>query len=494
MKSLYGMDFPLSRQRQAAAKRPRSGLWAASGIPQRLHFQNGLARYFHVPFTARWDKGERPILRGMKLVLLTYGSMGDVLPYAALGRALAQAGHSVRVAAPMNFESSIRRLGLEYAPLFGDTREILESDSGRRWLAAAGPLRFFREMNRIARSLRGQLETDIPSACDGADAIVAHTLLAGAAATISEWRGIPVLPVFQIPLGPATRAFPHPLTEAFLKLPSALNRESFRLFFRLFDRGQRESLNAWRAQLGLGSIRGSLLGRLLDGRSVILHAYSGHLIPRPSEWGPEQVLTGSWQGDALTRHAMGLDTDPELEEWLGTGDPPVYFGFGSMPVDDGRALVDLTVQVAGELGVRAVIAGGWSRIASDRRDLPESVYCARMVDHARLFPRCRAVVHHGGAGTTAAGLTAGMPTLVCSVFADQPFWGERVTKLEVGRHLPLRRLTRERLRQSLKKILAPNVQSNAAAMGRKLQSEQGVHTAVDTIERWFPNAPPFCQM
>ncbi len=171
-----------------------------------------------------------------------------------------------------------------------------------------------------------------------------------------------------------------------------------------------------------------------------------------------------------------------LASWLDDGSPPVFFGFGSMPVEDPVAMVALIGEVSRAAGVRALVSAGWARLAAVDTDDPD-VYVTGPFNHDLVLPRCRAAVHHGGAGTLAASLGAGLPTVVCSVFADQPFWGARVTELNAGAHLRFRDLNRNTLQHALGAALTDKTTLRAAELGSLLRSsQQAAHRAVDLME------------
>jgi UDP:flavonoid glycosyltransferase YjiC (YdhE family) len=213
--------------------------------------------------------------------------------------------------------------------------------------------------------------------------------------------------------------------------------------------------------------------------------YSAALSPRPREWSADQQVTGFITPTRELRARLGEGSmPPGLQAWLNAGDAPVYFGFGSMPVQDPRRMLDMVAHVSRAKGVRALIGAGWSQFApTASRDL-EHVFIAPAFDHDRVLPACRAAVHHGGAGTTGAVLRAGLPALVASVFADQPFWAWRVANAGVGVAAKFRDLTPQVLDRALDRVLMPDMQLAARALGSKLRAESGATGAADQIERW----------
>jgi sterol 3beta-glucosyltransferase len=210
----------------------------------------------------------------------------------------------------------------------------------------------------------------------------------------------------------------------------------------------------------------------------VLHGFSAHVVPRPADWPDHAAISGFWH---LERQA---DWQPgaALEDFLAAGEPPVYVGFGSMAGKDPARLTKIVLEALQEAAVRGILASGWGGLAA--QDLPESVFQIDHAPHDWLFPRMSAVVHHGGAGTTAAGLRAGRPAVVCPFMGDQPFWASRVSALGAGPEpIPQKKLTAGGLAAAIRAALRNDkYQENALALGGKIRLEDGVSTAVSMIE------------
>jgi sterol 3beta-glucosyltransferase len=191
------------------------------------------------------------------------------------------------------------------------------------------------------------------------------------------------------------------------------------------------------------------------------------------------------------RAAFDESTPPAaLERWLDAGPPPIFCGFGSLPVLEPASLLAAARELTRELGVRVVIGAGWSKL--DGVELPaegsEHLFLVGSVDHEWLFPRCAAAVHHGGIGTVNASLGAGLATMICSVWLDQPFWGERITQLGVGHSVPFAKLTAKRLVDGVKRITADETRRRARELGEVVAREDGTRAAADACERLLPRA------
>ena len=240
-----------------------------------------------------------------------------------------------------------------------------------------------------------------------------------------------------------------------------------------------------RALVGLPPDRRRTVRKLAAAGVTELQVYSPALVPGlERDYGPHRPLVGLPRPRRRpARPALGEPgVDVGLDAWLSAGEPPVYFGFGSMPITDPHAAGAMIGRVARRLGVRALVSAGWGRLAVDDAE-GSHVRGVDALDHDALLPRCRAAVHHGGAGTTAAAVAAGVPSVVCSVFADQPFWGTRLERLGAGAHLRFAALDEESLTAALRAVLVPAVAARAAELGRLLRSEPpAAARAADLVE------------
>ncbi|MDH4043592.1 MAG: glycosyltransferase [Gemmatimonadota bacterium] len=414
----------------------------------------------------------------MRITVLTVGSRGDVQPYLALGAGLRAAGHDVRLATHARFRDTIEERGLAFRPLEGDPRELIRGRAGAEWLASGeSTIRFAHRFLRLFRPLLRPYLDDVQAACAGSDAIV-FAPLAFAAWHVAEALGVPS---WMAAVQPATR------TRAFPALPAAArespggayNLATHILTEQLVWQALRPALNAWRREsLALRPLplRGPF--RLMQTRRTpVLYGFSPLVLPKPTDWPPWYQLTGYW---FLDRPA-GWSPPPRVARFLASGPPPVYVGFGSMVPRDPAATTDLVLGALRRAGVRGILATGW--MGETTVSLPDQVLAVDDIPHDWLFPRVAAVVHHGGAGTTAAAMRAGRPAVVVPFFADQPFWAGRVAGLGVGPPpIPHRRLTLDRLAWAIRIAVRDDaVARRALALGDRLRAEDGVARAVEAI-------------
>ena len=411
----------------------------------------------------------------MRIAIVTLGSRGDVQPYIALGKGLQARGHEVRLAAPENVASWVEAHGLAFHGMGMDIQELAQSADVKRAIAG-NPLKIGKVWRTVAvPMMRAALEAIWETGRD-ADVIVYHPKVVGAA-DVAEKTGATPICASPIPMSP-TRAFAAPLIARDLGGP--LNRLSWAVF-RLMRAPLAGIVNAWRRDT-LGLPKGPTfppIGHRAGGLAIRLCAVSPAVVPRPQDWDADAHMTGYWFLD----EGQDWQPDPALAAFLAAGPPPIYVGFGSMPVRDPETLARAIVEGTRRAGVRAILATGWGGLAA--ADVPDTVHIIDGAPHDALFPRVAAVVHHGGAGTTAAGLRAGRPTLVCPLSVDQPFWGKRVARLGCGPPpLPLNRLTADRLAARLKdRVENPAVRAGAGAIAERLADEDGVGVAVSVIEK-----------
>jgi sterol 3beta-glucosyltransferase len=426
----------------------------------------------------------------MKITLLVTGTLGDVRPNLALALGLQKLGHEVTLVAPVNFESYVKQFNVPYHSLVGNTQEILESDEGRQWMASGNVKEFMKALNQITHRTRYEAQRDIMSACQECDLMIVHPLLLYYAATLSEKLNKPFILASPFPFAPATKEFPQFLVRA-KRLPFGfLNKITHRLFAKVYEKGKADDINEWRSKLGLKPLQGSLFKKIVDQQIPILQMYSPSLVPHPKDWGDHNYITGQWKmDDNHLPEQAGADSNADLDQWLDRGQAPIYFGFGSLPVLEPQKMMDMVLDITKSLNTRAIVASGWSNITASGTSLPESIFMIKTAHHESLFPRCSCVIHHGGAGTTHTTLESGTPSIICSTYGDQPFWGERITDLNIGRHIPFPALTKENLKQAIQELNDNSVRSRAAEIGKRIKAEKGLDDALAWIEQRLPTAP-----
>jgi UDP:flavonoid glycosyltransferase YjiC (YdhE family) len=421
----------------------------------------------------------------MYITILTTGSLGDVQPFLALALGLREAGYQVRIATHEQYRDIVTGRGIEFRPVGGDVRLLLESEEGRRLLDSGGNgLLALRQLARMAEPLAVRATRDAFEAVRDADLMIVGTPAFFGGEALAEATGIPVVYAGLGPMAP-TREAPSMLFPA---LPAGLgwmgrmgyHQLTHQLTLLAFAGLMRHPMNRARGQaLGLGDRGWIIPRRRFREGPLVLYGYSEAVLPRPRDWSSTQQVTGYWFLDRGT----AWEPSARLLDFLGSGPPPVCVGFGSMNDRDPRGLAELAVDALRRAGQRGILLTGWGGLASEQRW--DDVFVLDQAPHDWLFLRTAAVVHHGGAGTTAAGLRAGRPTVVVPYRADQPFWGRRVFDLGAGpKPLPRRRLTAEGLAEAIfHAVSRPELRAAADRVARRLRQEDGVGRAVALVER-----------
>jgi sterol 3beta-glucosyltransferase len=425
----------------------------------------------------------------VRITLFAHGLRGDVWPMVALGWSLARHDHEVTIAVPNEFGALAERAGLRTARLPFDMMAWLATPEGQQLLRSGGVRLLYGVQREFSRHAE-ELDDAHIAAAEGAQALITMPMTWDRAIALGEHLGIPTGVVFTQPAAPSTEYAPLSLTRGRLRSP-ALRRASHELAGWAWWRGVASSTRAFRRRLGLSRNRQATYRRFLDSELLALHTSSPILFPRPSDWKDHLTVTAAWQMPAALRDELHEGLPADLEAWLDAGEPPLFLGFGSMPVLEPEPLLADIAEVTDELGRRAIVSRNC--VPPGGGALPEHLWAVDASDHDRLFPRCAAVVHHGGLGSTHASLRAGRPTMVCSVFVDQPWWGERVRSLGVGAHVPFRELNRRRLEAGLRTLLDPAVGARAVALGEAIRAEgDGLGEATGILEDWLSTAgtPP----
>jgi sterol 3beta-glucosyltransferase len=414
----------------------------------------------------------------MRVAILTAGSLGDVQPYVALGAGLRDAGFSVRLATHVGFRELAEAHGLEFAAV---THPVSALTADPRWeaLQHAGDTaaRFVGRTVRLSRMLQPLLVKmldDHWAACQGADAVLS-SVSAFAGPQQAAALGVPHCWALVQPMSP-TAAYPHFMAPNALRLPGRLNFETHVLAERVHHRLFGRAADRWAATTPGAAVRRPARGALFgSGAGPVLYGISHALLPAPADWPPNITQSGHWFLDAPADAPLPA----QLSAFLDAGPPPVFVH--AARIGSRRSDFRSTVQdVLRRLGLRAVLSGG----QPDAPPMTDSILDVPPVPFDRLFPRVAAVVHHGGAGTTATALRAGTPSLGVPGFFDQPFWSARVAALGAGpRPLPARRVTAERLESALAALVqSPSMRERAADVARRISSERGVDEAVAHLQ------------
>ncbi|CAD7699030.1 unnamed protein product [Ostreobium quekettii] len=445
---------------------------------------------------------------------MAVGTRGDVQPFIALGRRLQAYGHRVRVASHSVYREFVLASGLEFYPLGGDPKVICEfvvRNRGVLPIKMSDVAENRKQLREIIYSTYGACICPDPQG-DGrefmAEALIANPPCYGHI-HCAEKLGIPLHMVFTMPWTP-TKDFLNPLariTDGMVSrlehLTQVLPKQSatgWRKFIRdgvswlsfvamedIVFLGMKDIVDQFRKEvLGLNALPNTQDTRhLLCTRQVpFMYCWSPSLIRKPSDWGQHIDVVGFFFLNQA--RLFQYQPSPELAEFLQAGLPPVYIGFGSMMVGNAKELTKIIFDAVAKAGVRALLSKGWSNLGQGF-ELPEAIMLLDDCPHDWLFPRCSAVVHHGGAGTTAAGLLAGCPTFITPFFGDQPFWADACHRAGVGPHpVYITDLTTDKLANAFACMSLPKVKQKAKAISERMQQEDGLGSAVESFHKNLP--------
>ncbi|HEY2502811.1 MAG TPA: glycosyltransferase [Mycobacterium sp.] len=409
----------------------------------------------------------------MKVVLAAHGTRGDVEPCATVGLELLRRGHEVRMAVPPNLIGFVESAGLTAVGYGPDSQEQLNAvaDLVHHAFKLQNPINLVRAGRELFVEGWAQMSRTLISLADGADLLVTGQTYHGVVCNVAECYDIPLAAMHYFPIRVNGQ-----LALPSIPSPTPLIRSTMRAAWWVYWRITKEAEDAQRRELGLPKAAASAGQRMAERGSLEIQAYDEVCFPGlAAEWNGRRPFVG-----ALTME-LPTDADGEVASWIAAGTPPIYFGLGSTPVQSPADTIAMIAAACGELGERALIYSG----ASGPNCIAHSdhVKLVGLVNYAAIFPICRAGVHHGGAGTTAAGLRAGIPMLVLWDVADQPIWAAQVTRLKVGGARRLSTTTRESLVAHLRRILAPQYATRAREIATRMtKPAESVTAAADVLE------------
>jgi len=413
----------------------------------------------------------------MKITILAAGTRGDVQPYISLGRELKKAGQEVRIATFKNFEDLVKGSGLEFYPIKGDVSSLAISDSTRSVRQADSPLKIILGFNKL-KSYVFELQEDFFNACTGSDAIVYHPgVTIGFFA--AQYLRIPSILATPFPMTP-TRDFPALIFYNSVRLGGRYNYATHKIFEQVMWFGSSSAVSQfWKKKFGRAPQEFSCpFGKQNTRINPTIISCSNHVFPRPRDWSENVYNTGYW---FLDEEADWKPSDGLLD-FLQSGAAPVYVGFGSLG-EPSQAVqtTRLVIEALRRSGRRGILATGWGGMSSID-NVPDDIFIVESAPHSWLFPRMAAVVHHGGAGTTAAGLRAGIPSIIIPQSNDHFAWGRRLYELGVGsKPIPKKNLTGEKLADAVKFVSTKEIMEAAKDLGVKIQGEKGAETAARII-------------
>lgn len=410
----------------------------------------------------------------MKFALACWGSRGDVEPSLAVACELSRRGHEVHMAVPPDLVEFVEAAGLEAAPYGPEVEAILNEDFVRNLWS-----KFFRNPIGLLRELWAPIirnwadaNTTLLALADGADLLSTAINFEQAAANVAEHYDIPLISMHHFPM--------RPNGQLIQLLPASLVRSGGTISEWLFFRATRDVEDAQRRALGLPKATRRAARRIAEHGWLEIQGYDAVSVPGlAAEW-------AKWNGQrpfvgALTMQ-MSTPADDEVVTWIGAGPPPICFATGSIPVKSPAETMAMISTVCEQLGQRGLVCAGGTDYSSVPH--PDYIKVVSAVNYAQIFPACRAIVHHGGAGTTAASLRAGVPALILWSSADQPYWGNQLKRLGVGAARRQSATTAESMIRDLRQILDPEYSVRARQLATKLTSPaDSLARTADLFER-----------
>ncbi len=411
----------------------------------------------------------------LKVAIHTLGTRGDVQPYVALALGLKAAGHDVMMAAPTQFEAFVGSRGIRFAHLPGEFLDLMETPEAKAALSGSGGFAAgFKLIKHFKPIGRKELTLEWAAAQAFRPELIVYHPKAIAAPHIAEKLGCPAVLASPLPGFTPTREFASPLVP--FESLGPLNRLTHSLMAGSGEAIFRGMVAEWRvSELGLKSRPARPLRP-----AATLYAYSPRVLPVPKDWPDSVRVTGNWFLDDNS----GWNPDPAFSAFLAVGEAPVYVGFGSMPGLDPVAMTSVVIDALSRAGRRGVVATGGGAITAQGAGAPH-VHVIEGAPHDKLFPLMAACVHHGGAGSTAASLRAGKPTVICPFFGDQPFWGRRVQALGVGpAPIEQKHLTAQKLAEAISRATGDTTMAErASSLGAAITAEDGVGDALAYLQR-----------
>jgi sterol 3beta-glucosyltransferase len=418
----------------------------------------------------------------MKIAITTLGTRGDLQPFIALGQGLKDLGYDVLLISAKNEEGFVKRYGLDFFALHVDIQKIMESTEVQEMAKGDNPIKFIiSHLNGTKKLKQSMVETqgEIWDASHDADVIIFHPGMPIGYFIAKEFGKVSIManpfpvsstkeyPSILFYNGPRLGRYYNLLTHLiFEKLFWALIKPAIKEFWRINVKSKIDlSIPAMRLQVKSGM--------------PVINGYSEQLFHKPKDWAENIHITGSW----IIQKEPDWIPPTDLVNFIKTGQPPIFIGFGSMKdISKFKKTFDIILEALKISNQRAIVGLGWNNLNSSE-PIPDNVFLIDNVPFTWLFPQMSAVVHHGGAGTTAAGLTAGKPTIIIPFNADQPAWGRRVYELGVGaKPIPKKKLTAKKLALAIQYALNPKVVAKAEELGQKLRKENGVEKAIKVID------------
>ncbi len=412
----------------------------------------------------------------MNITIIAIGSTGDVYPAIALGLGFREEGHEVNLAANTLFKDEIKSRGLGFFPVQAMFRQSLSDDfTWSKLYKKLDPVNFLKLRKSKLLPVMDRIVCDIRYACQHSDTVF-YNILALPAYYFARELGVPAFPIYLQPLS-RTNRFPSPVFFSQLKIPSTFNKTSYYISEELLSHFFNKS-----SYLKRKISFHDYFKELARVNTPVLHGFSPALSPKPDDWGSNMHITGYWFLD----HNKDWTPPKALEHFLNNGSPPVCINFGSMSDPEIDWIIETIVSAVLKTERRVILLTGWSGIEK-KKMFSSNIYIDNYIPHSWLFPRVCGVIHHGGAGTTAAAVRAGVPSIIVPFFFDQWFWGNRLKSLGAG----ARPISKKELKKETLSYLISNTLDNTMfykkleVLSHQVKNESGVYKAVQLFNKFI---------
>ncbi|KAF4767667.1 hypothetical protein HAV15_009326 [Penicillium sp. str.  len=446
---------------------------------------------------------DEPFPLHLNLVIQVIGSRGDIQPFVALGRELKAHGHRVRLATHLAFRQFVLDSGLEFFNIGGDPAELMAFMVKNPSLLPGFKAIRSGDIQRRRREMKEIFNGCWKSCFEKGDGTYLHQIKEDPWSTTLDYRqrpfvadaiianppslahihcaqrlGIPLHIIFTMPWSP-TQSFPHPLANVHSRSckPTIANFVSYNIVDMMVWEGLGDILNTLRKNTLALQPLDTVTARSILHRLHVPHT-SPSLLPKPPDWADNIDVCGF----GFLMSETSFTPPEEITAFLNAGPKPIYIGFGSIVVDNPLKLTRIIFEAVRKTGQRALVSKGWGNLGAD--EVPDNILMIGNCPHDWLFRQVSCVIHHGGAGTTAAGLAVGRPTIIIPFFGDQQFWGNIVARAGAGpAPIPHKHLNLQNLSDAIQKALETSVLDRAQTIAMKMQEESGVRHGVNSFYR-----------